>query len=52
MAKNTATHKQEQEFNVQIMDLMRKSPTSFHVAQNNVEVLKANGFKQLRENES
>ncbi len=51
MAKKETSHKEEQAFNKQIMDLMKKSPTSFHVCKNNVDMLEANGFKELPENE-
>lgn len=51
MTKKETSHKEEQKFNKQIMDLMKKSPTSFHVCKNNVDMLEANGFKELPENE-
>ena len=45
-------HNEEQKFNEVVMDLMRKSPTSFHVIKNNMALLDKNGFKCLRENKT
>lgn len=52
MPKLAKGHEEEQKFNSNIMDLMRKSPTCFHVVKNNMEVLDANGFERLRENDT
>lgn len=45
-------HKKEIKFANKIMGLMEKSPTQFHVIQNNVDVLKENGYKELFEFET
>lgn len=38
-------------FAKKVMDLMKKSPTSFHVIQTNIDELKKNGFTEVFENE-
>ena len=52
MPKLAKGHEEEQKFNAVVMDLMRKSPTSFHVVKNNMDILNADGFERLRENDT
>lgn len=52
MPKLAKGHEEEQKFNAIVMDLMRKSPTSFHVVKNNMDILNDNGFVRLRENDT
>lgn len=52
MPKLAKGHEEENKFTSEVMELMRKSPTSFHVCKNNMDELDKAGFTRLRENDT
>lgn len=48
----TDKYEKEKAFNSKIMNYMRKSPTSFHVIENNIKALEENGFQEIKESEA
>lgn len=42
-------HEKEIKFSKKLVKLLNASPTPYHVVKNNIELLKENGFTELKE---